>query len=99
MFFSERKKLEKEYYNWLDKNKNVKPCAFNVISFLSINGNLIRKEDHNKIEILEKALELVCVDLLCQIYPNRDFTNYKPKTTIKRYKQMAEKIIGGGGNV
>lgn len=99
MFFSERKKLEQEYYKWLDNNKNVKPCAFNVISFLSINGNLIRKEDHNKIEILEKALELVCVDLLCQICPNRDFKNYKPRNTMKRYKQMAEKIIGGGGNV
>lgn len=99
MFFSERKKLEREYYNWLDKNKNVKPCAFNVISFLSINGNLIKKEDHNKIEILEKALELVCIDLLCERYPNRGFENYKPRNTMKRYKQQAERKLEGGGNV
>ena len=68
MLFSERQKLEKEYYKWLDKNPNVKPCPFSLISFLYINNNLVSNDEYKKIEILEKALELVCSDLLLEKY-------------------------------
>ena len=45
MIFSERKKLEKEYYNWVKSAKNkydidLKDNPFNVISFLEIRGLL-----------------------------------------------------------
>ena len=98
MLFSERQKLEKEYYKWLEENPNVKPCPFSVISFLDINKNLVSNDDFKKIEVLEKALELACVDILSYAYPNRDFNNYKPKTTMKRYKQMAQTILKGENN-
>ena len=93
MKFSERQKLEREYYKWLDKNKNVKSCPFSVISFLEANKNLVRQEDYNKIQVLEKALEFACIDLLSEIYPDRDFKNYKPKTTMNRYIKIGERIV------
>ena len=34
VFFSERKKLEDEYYKWLADNKDIKDCPLNVIGFL-----------------------------------------------------------------
>lgn len=92
MLFSERQKLEKEYYKWLDKNKNVKPCPFSLISFLDGNGNLITKEEKSNVQILQIALELACIDLLKAIYPNQDFINHKPKITMKNYIYKAEKI-------
>lgn len=33
MLFSERKKIEKEYYKWIKENK-IKDTAFNLITFL-----------------------------------------------------------------
>lgn len=92
MLFSERQKLEKEYYKWLDNNKNVKPCPFSLISFLDGNGNLFDNKESDKINVLEKALELACVDLLKAIYPNQDFVNHKPKITMRSYILKAEKL-------
>lgn len=34
IFFSDRKKLEDKYKAWLEDNKGVKDCSFNLISFL-----------------------------------------------------------------
>lgn len=49
VFFSDRKKLENKYCEWLKRSKTAKDCAFNVITFLS--GLL----DENKVkEFLEK---------------------------------------------
>ena len=93
MLFNERQKLEKEYYKWIDKNKNVKPCPFSLISFLDGNGNLFDNKESNKIKVIEKALELACVDILSEKYPKIDFTNYKPRGTMKRYMQMAGKVL------
>lgn len=95
MLFSERQKLEKEYYKWLDKNKNVKPCPFSLISFLDGNGNLFDNKESDKINVLKKALELACIDLLKAIYPNHDFVNHKPKITMKNYIYKAEKLKKG----
>lgn len=95
MLFSERKKLEKEYYKWLDKNKNVKPCPFSLITFLYENGNLVSKEQHDHIEKTEIAFELACRDLLSAKYPKIDYTNYKPKGTMKSYIQKAERKLEG----
>ena len=92
MLFSERQKLEKEYYKWLNKNPNVKPCPFTVISFLDMNGNVVGKNEKDKIEVLKIAIELACVDLLNKTYPNKNFNNYKPKVTMERYERLAEDI-------
>jgi hypothetical protein len=95
MLFSERQKLEKEYYKWLEENSNVKSCPFNVISFLDMNKNLVSNDEYKKIEILEKALELVCSDLLLEKY-NGKITKYrKPVLTIKNYKYKAKKVLEG----
>lgn len=93
MLFSERQKLEKEYYKWLDKNKNVKPCPFTVISFLDMNKNLVSNDEFNKIEILEKALELACSDLLLEKYKGKITKYRKPVLTIKNYKYKAKKVL------
>ena len=93
MTFSERQKLEKEYYKWLDKNKNVKPNPLSVISFLDNNNNLITKEEKRNVQILQIAFEQVCLDLLKTIYPNKEFINYTPKITMRRYIKMAEKVL------
>ena len=34
IFFSERKKIEDRYKAWLEDNKGVKDCSFNLITFL-----------------------------------------------------------------
>lgn len=93
MLFSERQKLEKEYYKWLDNNKNVKPCVFNVISFLDMNGNLINKQEFNKIKILEKALELACNDIFNNTFPSLKYNNTKHNKLIKHYKIKAERLL------
>ena len=94
MLFSERQKLEKEYYKWLDQNKNIKPCAFNVISFLSINGNLISKEEHNKIEILKKALELACKDIFDTAFPSLKNSKSKHSKLMCFFINEAKKKLG-----
>ena len=58
MLFSQRQKLENEYYKWLEKNKNVKPCAFSLISFLDMNGNLVEKEEKSNFQNLHIAFEI-----------------------------------------
>ena len=93
MTFSERQKLEKEYYKWLEKNKNVKPCPFSLITFLQINGNLVSKEKHEEIDAIEMAFEMVCLDYLKLKFPKTDYTGYKPKSTMRWYKQKAEKLV------
>lgn len=93
MLFSERQKLEKEYYKWLEKNKNVKPCPFSLISFLDGNGNLFDNKESDKINVLEKALELVCSDLLLEKYKGKITKYRKPVYTIKNYKYKAEKVL------
>ena len=95
MFFSERQKLEKQYYKWLEENPNVKPCPFSVISFLDGNKNLVSNDEFNKIEILEKALELVCSDLLIEKYKSKITKYRKPVLTIKNYKYKAKKVLEG----
>jgi hypothetical protein len=49
MLFSQRRKLEEEYYRWIEKtNKKkgviIKDCPFNVIAFLEIQGYLKKEE-------------------------------------------------------
>ena len=92
MLFSERQKLEKEYYKYLDKNKLFRGNLMHVLTFLDNNGNLITKEEKGNIQILQIALELACIDLLKAIYPNQDFINHKPKITMRSYILKAEKI-------
>ena len=93
MLFSERQKLEKEYYKYLDKNKLFRGNLMHVLTFLDNNGNLITKEEKINVQILQIAFELACRDVLSVKYPKIDYTNYKPKSTMKRYKQMANKYI------
>ena len=38
--FSERKRLEEQYKQWIEENPIIKDCAFNCISFLEINDRL-----------------------------------------------------------
>ena len=44
-FFGERKKLEKQYYEWLKENPTAKDSPFNVISFLEGIGRLKGPEE------------------------------------------------------
>ena len=93
MIFSERQKLEKEYYKWLDKNKNVLGSLLDVLTFLDNNGNLVKKEEKSNMQILQIAFEMVCRDLLSLKHPKTDYTGYKPKSTMRWYKQKAEKLV------
>lgn len=93
MFFSERQKLEKEYYKYLDKNKLFRGNLMHVLTFLDNNGNLVEKDDGKKIKVLKKALELACCKILSLKHKNIDFENYKPTTTIKHYMRKAEKLV------
>lgn len=89
MLFSERQKLEKEYYKWLEENPNVKPCPFSLISFLDGNGNLVEKEEKSNFQNLHIAFEMACRDLLSSKHPKIDYTDYKPKATMKSYIRKA----------
>lgn len=93
MLFSERQKLEKEYYKYLDKNKLFRGNLMHVLTFLDNNGNLVEKDDGKKINVLKKALELACCKILSLKHPKIDFTNYKPKSTMKMYIRKAEKLM------
>jgi glutaredoxin 2 len=93
MIFSERQKLEKEYYKWLEKNKNVLGSLLDVLTFLDNNGNLVKKEEKSNVQILQIAFEMVCRDLLSLKNPKIDYTEYKPKSTMKSYIHKAEKSI------
>ena len=93
MLFNERQKLAKEYEKWLEENPNVKPCPFTVISFLDINKNLVSNDEFKKIEVLEKALELACSDLLIEKYQSKITKYRKPVLTIKNYKYKAKKVL------
>ena len=95
MLFSERQKLEKEYYKWLDKNKCVKGNLLSVLTFLDNNGNLVKKEEKSNVQILQIAFEMVCRDLLSLKHPKIDYTGYKPKSTMKSYIHKAEKVLEG----
>ena len=44
VLFSERKKLEEDYYDWISKS-NARDCPFNVISYLQAIGRLKDKHD------------------------------------------------------
>lgn len=93
MLFSERQKLEKEYYKWLDKNKNVLGSLLDVLTFLDNNGNLVKKEEKSNVQILQIAFEMVCRDLLSLKHPKIDYTGYKPKSTMKSYIHKAKKVL------
>ena len=93
MLFSERQKLEKQYYKYLDKNKLFRGNLMHVLTFLDNNGNLITKEEKSNVKILQIALKLACIDILSLKHPKIDFTNYKPKSTMKMYLRKAEKLM------
>lgn len=93
MLFSERQKLEKQYYKWLDRNKNVLGSLLDVLTFLDNNGNLVKKEEKSNVQILQLAFEMVCRDLLSLKHPKIDYTGYKPKSTMKSYIHKAEKVL------
>ena len=94
MLFSERQKLEKEYYKWLVKNKNVKPCPLSLITFIDTNGNLINNNDRDKIAVLEKALELACEEIFNKTFPSLKNSNYKHSKLMCFYKNEAKKHLG-----
>ena len=93
MLFSERQKLEKEYYKYLDKNKLFRGNLMHVLTFLDNNGNLINKQEFNKIEILEKALELACNDIFNNTFPSLKDNNTIHNKLIKHYKIKAERLL------
>lgn len=95
MLFSERQKLEKEYYKYLDKNKLFRGNLMHVLTFLDNNGNLVKKEEKSNVQILQIAFEMVCRDLLSLKHPKIDYTGYKPKSTMKSYIHKAEKVLEG----
>lgn len=56
VWFTARKELEIAYFKWLDENKEVEDCPFNVISFLEIKGLL----DEQKVKaFLESTKEML----------------------------------------
>lgn len=57
MFFSERNRLANEYEEWLEQNTDVKDCALNVISFLTMKGCFESTEKDQRIAELERRLE------------------------------------------
>ena len=93
MTFSERQKLEKEYYKYLDKNKLFRGNLMHVLTFLDNNGNLVSKEEKSNMQILQIAFEMVCRDLLSLKFPKIDYSKYKPKGTMKSYIYKAEKVL------
>lgn len=95
MTISERQKLEKEYYKYLDKNKLFRGNLLHVLTFLDNNGNLVSKEEKSNVKILQIAFEMVCRDLLSLKHPKIDYTGYKPKSTMKSYIHKAEKVLEG----
>lgn len=58
IFFSDRKKIEDAYREWLRENPNIKDCPINVVTFMEIKGLLKdRKETDfykNKNEVINK---------------------------------------------
>ena len=39
-FFSDRRKIEQEYLDWIKQNPEIKDCPFTLISFLEMSGYL-----------------------------------------------------------
>ena len=52
LYYSDRKKLEEEYYEYLKDHPQVSDCSFNVITFLCskgyLNESIIKPIDKNE---------------------------------------------------
>lgn len=59
IYFSQRKEIEKKYREWI-KEKDLRDCAFNEITFLSIPGLLV--------ETMDAAVFATEMERMCDYY-------------------------------